>query len=275
MAVEGRRGCGYRTVGGMYLVSDGFSFPCDRLTFEIPEVCPCCGGGTKFSRGWTWVDPVKLFDGNHKFLSALIQIGESINYLDCPPIEQFCDCLGGNCPVCRPALMNGQAALLWVGERHYSPEEFKAEAAKMGVSKKIPTIPRDLKVGETWVLCAHKKAIEKDVFVKHDEGGDDWETHNFPGIFFAFQPNRIEKIVKQSDLDLFQRIDLMAEDHRDAWLDGKLAGSLMDKLNQAVFRPGDRKVEIATYRQMRRDADRGITFVPVPDDDPDHMAKGK
>lgn len=33
MASETKRGCGYRKVGGMYLVGDYIRVPCDRLPF--------------------------------------------------------------------------------------------------------------------------------------------------------------------------------------------------------------------------------------------------
>jgi hypothetical protein len=47
MAIERKRGCGYRKVGGMYLVGDeGIWVPCDRLPI-ILDVCPACGGGIK------------------------------------------------------------------------------------------------------------------------------------------------------------------------------------------------------------------------------------
>jgi hypothetical protein len=36
-----------------------------------------------------------------------------------------------------------------------------SEAARMGVSRRITAVPRDFKVGETWVLLGHRKAIEK------------------------------------------------------------------------------------------------------------------
>lgn len=39
MAVETRRGCGYRKVGGIYLVCDGAGFRCDQLPVNL-EVIP-------------------------------------------------------------------------------------------------------------------------------------------------------------------------------------------------------------------------------------------
>lgn len=60
MAIEARRGCGYRKVGGIYLVGGGIGVPCDRLPYPL-TVCPCCSQGVKQGRGWTWVTVGKLF----------------------------------------------------------------------------------------------------------------------------------------------------------------------------------------------------------------------
>lgn len=289
MAVEARRGCGFRTVGSTYLVCDDALFPCDRLTYEIPEVCPCCGGGTKFSRGWTWVDPVKFFGGDHVHLSSFLTTSnpDSIVYTPGLPMETLCDCAGGHCPVCRPDLMGKRAALLWVGEKHYTPEEFKREAATLGISKKISGIPRDLELGKTWVLCAHLKAITRENPIVEEmdlESGATgekqalFETEYFPGVFFAFQPTRIEKIVKQSHLDLFQRIQFLSEEARELWLAGNPypeESRLTRALRTLAGESRDHDKQVKIYRQMKRDADRGITFVPVPDSDPDHNPEGK
>lgn len=53
MAIEAKRGCGFRKVGGTYLVSEGEGMPCDRLPIKL-DVCPVCSHGFKRSRGWTW-----------------------------------------------------------------------------------------------------------------------------------------------------------------------------------------------------------------------------
>ena len=64
MAIEQKRGCGYRKVGGLYMVGGGIGVPCDRLPYEL-TVCPCCSQGVKQSRGWTWIDVAKFFQGMH------------------------------------------------------------------------------------------------------------------------------------------------------------------------------------------------------------------
>jgi len=165
--MEQRRGCGWRKVGGIYLVGEGLAMECGRLPFAL-HVCPVCKAGVKFSRGWTWLD-WKNYAG------------------DC---LQGCACHNRNCAVCLPRF--DQYGLMWVGEKHYSPESFVIEALQMGVSKRIASIPRGFKVGESWVLLAHKKALPEEP----DGNGE----QNRSGIFYAFRPARIEQLVRESDL---------------------------------------------------------------------------
>lgn len=56
MAVEARRGCGFRKVGGLYMVSGALSSPCERLPLEL-HVCPVCNAGIKQTRAWQWIKP--------------------------------------------------------------------------------------------------------------------------------------------------------------------------------------------------------------------------
>jgi hypothetical protein len=60
MAIEPKRGCGYRKVGGLYLVVMGAGRHCGKMPIRA-EVCPTCNGGIKPTRGWTWIDPAPLF----------------------------------------------------------------------------------------------------------------------------------------------------------------------------------------------------------------------
>src|SRR6516162_7484212 len=100
MAVEARRGCGYRKVGGLYLVSGILSEPCHRLPLEL-HVCATCGQGVKQTRGWTWVQADKLFGGGCK--GGVVRSGQ----YECSPAH--CK----SCPVCFPQLMGERQGLLW------------------------------------------------------------------------------------------------------------------------------------------------------------------
>ena len=165
MSVEAKRGCGYRRVGGLYLVGEGPGAPCDRMPIPL-NVCPCCGEGIKFSRGWTWIQPTRLFKGNHS-------------------ANEFCEC-DPQCPACYCEThfgLEGKAGLLWVGEKFYTISSFTEESVRLGVSKRIATVPHGFEIGKTWVFLAHKKAINDET----------------PGIFMVFRPHAIEKIVTISE----------------------------------------------------------------------------
>ena len=222
MAVEPRRGCGYRKIGGLYLVSGGQGVPCDRLPFPL-DVCPTCHHGIKQSRGWTWIDVAELVGGVHP---------------QCQ--DEF------PCPICMAPADMGKAGLLWIGEQFYkTPLDFMREAAELGISRRISAIPRGFKVGETWVLFAHPKTIPCSNCSgtglhggqpltpdpKIPKCGDCKGTGYKQGIFRVWRPERIEKILPES------------------W-----------------------KIDPAHFEELQDLADKGITPVFVPDNDPDHRA---
>jgi hypothetical protein len=173
MAVEAKRGCGYRKVGGIYIVSDPGGFGCCSLPLEL-SICPCCGGGIKQARGFTWVNPGLLFQKNE-------------------PLKPGCNAV---CPVANPASMGERAGLLWVGERFYpTPAAFDREAGTLGISKRVAALPRGFKVGETFVLLAHPKAVLREV---EAAGELVPKLEHRPGVFRIFRPSRVEKILNQS-----------------------------------------------------------------------------
>jgi hypothetical protein len=179
--IEGRRGCGYRQPGGLYLVADGRGQHCDKLPIEL-TVCPCCGEGIKFSRGFTWITGAL-------FASA-----------ECSNAEQIRTDLCFECPF-SDIHERGRYGLMWVGEKFYSAAEFTLEAARQGISKRIAQIPRDFKIGETWIVLAHIKAIRRDAPVMVDGNAIGSAPHWFPGIFHAFRPQRIEYVVTGKETD--------------------------------------------------------------------------
>lgn len=187
MAVEAKRGCGYRKQGGLYLVSDPGGMPCDRLPIAL-TVCPVCSHGFKQARGFSWVDVAGLVGGVHK---------------DC--LDEF------PCPLCMATESMGRAGLLWIGEKFYkTPEDFGQEAAALGVSRRIKALPRGFVVGETWILLAHPKTISTPCAECQADG---WKlgspetpceacagkgTVLSPAIFKVWRPSRIEKILAES-----------------------------------------------------------------------------
>lgn len=179
---EGKRGCGYRKVGGTYLISGGAPRPCGVLPLELCT-CPTCGAGIKQTRGWTWVDPSELFKDRR-----------------CAICDAKASAQGG-AVYCRFTRLQ-HAGLLWIGEKFYStPEEYTAEAHRMGISRRIKAVPRDYVPGETWILLAHSKVDFSELDARHSQENPDAAAmiaelpRRRPAIFAAFLPERIERIV--------------------------------------------------------------------------------
>jgi hypothetical protein len=178
MAIEARRGCGYRKVGGLYLCSggeDSWSGCCQLPIFL--DICPTCHGGIKPSRGWQWVDP-----------RPWLGKGCKLNSIHCPLSPMSSVVLGA------------RVGLLWVGAEYYpTPNDFTNEIARMGVSRRIRAVPKGIELGRTWVWFAHPKV---------------WfnvETNKWiGGVFSCFRPRRIEQIVTETqwlDRDFMQKLD--------------------------------------------------------------------
>lgn len=185
-SVEGARGCGYRKGGALYLVSGHLSEPCPLLPIEL-HVCPTCGAGVKQARGFTWITPDPLLSpGAH---------GDIAHESRCP-LGRSQDWANGR-----------RAGLIWVGAKFYpTPGAFMDEAARMGVSRRISQVPRDLVVGETWIALAHPKAVagecEHGAPVDHacancpdGRSAGEWRG----GVVTFFRPTAIEYIVKGTE----------------------------------------------------------------------------
>lgn len=184
MAIESIRGCGFRKVGGVYLVGGGMGRRCDRLPYEL-KICPICSAGVKFTRGFQWINWEK-YAGQH------IPTETATGRTDAPYLNAKCSC-PEDCPICYPNTQHQPYGLMWVGSE-YTPESFTIEAALLGVSKRIPSgqIPRNLKLGESWVILAHNSACGTRTL-------EDGKEEGIPGVFYAFKPLRIEKIIWESD----------------------------------------------------------------------------
>lgn len=175
ISTESARGCGFRkpdkTGVGIYLVAPGTGHPCMRLPLRL-DACPVCSGGFKPMRSWTWIEPRKLF----------------ASAPECPlePIGKKGRQLHVECRVCFAghAMPRGRHGLLWIGESFYKdPRDFLGEARRMGVSRKVPAIPKGFKLGETVVYLAHRAAVPTR------------DAPDMPGIFGIFLPAGIDLVI--------------------------------------------------------------------------------
>lgn len=165
------RGCGTRVLGGLYLfcqINDVAG--CPNLPLPLPEICPCCGEGPKFSRGIKYITP-------DTFL---------------PSVDSPCT---PPCPICFPPNHGG---LMWVGNMYYTPKQFIAEAMEIGISKRIAIKPKNLKPGD-WIYFVHPAAIRvgNAVFDDEDAPRRSKHSHTEPGIFLSARLTEIQKIITE------------------------------------------------------------------------------
>ncbi len=198
-SVEGARGCGHRKGGGIYLVAGGITEPCDKLPVEL-HACPTCGGGVHQTRGFTWILPDPLLDPGphgHADHDAICPLGDKMLHEHWSHGER--------------------AGLIWIGAAFYSsPQAFMNEAVRMGVSRRLAQVPRDLVIGETWVALAHPKAIPGECEHGAPAG---FPCANCPkrrstgeyrgGVITFFKPSALEYVVKgtetEAELDALER----------------------------------------------------------------------
>ncbi len=178
--IEGQRGCGFRKSGGLYLMGGAGFSGCCALPAAL-HVCPTCGNGIKFTRGFSWISPKLLTDN--------------------------CTTPGTSCILANPPEKIG---LMWVGEKYYNTtQHFITEAQTMGISKRIAQIPNDCKVGETWIALAHKKGITKygsgDLTSDHPHF---LTVEYIPAVFMLFKLTGIQYVVngEESEEEL-QRLE--------------------------------------------------------------------
>jgi len=205
MASEPKRGCGYRKVGGLYMVSGNLSSPCGRLPVEL-HVCPVCNAGIKQTRSFQWINPRAL----------LAKVPDTCDMRLAS--SRYCT----TCPL-SPANLPERAGLLWIGQAFYpTPADFMKEAAALGVSRRISALPRGFKLGEDWVLMAHPVAVERTP--NTDEEREELAELNAarakdelpltltltrPGIVTMFRPVRFEKIVTDTEAKDTEAMDAL------------------------------------------------------------------
>jgi len=191
---EKARGCGFRKPSaggvGIYLVGPGYGEPCGKFPLPL-DVCPCCHAGIKPSRSWTWIVPSQLFAS-----APECKFDMSTSFNKKKLVTKVAQCT--LCPVGKPP--EGRHGLLWIGESFYdTPGAFMREAAKMGVSRKISAVPKDFKLGETWVYLAHRFAVQN-----FDDG------KMTAGVFTVFKPTGVDLVIDDEN-DVPERATKLAE----------------------------------------------------------------
>lgn len=174
--VEAQRGCGYRKPGGKYLIGDAVGMECGKLPILL-DYCQCCGAGIKFSRGFQWMSAEFL-----KGRTCALDKKPGGCHFNCQPFQ---GCEDGTIK---------KLGMLWVGAKFYpTPMAFLQEASIAGISKRISMVPKDLVLGETWIMLAHPNAI------KIPMTSADQEQKFNPGIFSMFRPKKLEYVVNEDE----------------------------------------------------------------------------
>lgn len=182
--IEGKRGCGYRKPGGLYLFCGDSGKPCGKLPIPV-HVCPTCGNGVKAGRGFQWIK------------------WEFIGQPPCVTWQKSHDGSLSNCvcPLSGYRDPNEKLGLMWVGGSYYpTTEDFMKESRKLGISKRIPAVPNDFVLGKTWVALAHRQAITKwEEVVPGDDSN--LKAIRSPGIFSLFLPTEVQFVVTGNETD--------------------------------------------------------------------------
>lgn len=192
ISYETERGCGFRKPSkdgvGIYLRGVAKYERCERLPFLL-DVCPCCGSGFSPTRGFTWIDPMTLFNPETEpRCTDYVFDGLVEGYRSDPDHNHK------SCWMCNPELLGNRAGLIWIGEQHYkSPQDFTREAELMGISRKVAAIPNGFRVGEDAIFLAHRKAIYLTAASGKEKIG--WQ----PGVFASFKPTHVELVIDDPD----------------------------------------------------------------------------
>lgn len=182
--MEKERKCGFRKIGGLYLIGEGMTLSCPAMPIPLNK-CEHCGHEIEFFRGFKWMGSKPLL----KDLRCPDQCKLNDPFVSCCEVQSM------------KSFGARQVGLMWIGEKFYTPQEFIQEAKLQGISKRIAAIPKNFKIGETWVFLAHRKAIEQ--FTGNYVDDEKSNTRTFEsgfkqGIFYAFKPSRVELVITES-----------------------------------------------------------------------------
>lgn len=181
---ESKRGCGYRKIGGLYLVCDPSDFVvCDGLPMRL-MACDCCGYYPKFSRSLQELKP--------SYVDEMSKKSHTLKG------KTPCSCYAF-CPICA-ADYTVTYGLMFVSKDYYTPASFIAEAETLGVSKRISEVPSWLTLGKSWILLAHNETPNVSLEEIKGEGLLSKEPTKSRQVFYAFKPSRVEMPVFKGEL---------------------------------------------------------------------------
>lgn len=198
---ESERGCGWRKIGGVYLVCEGSAWACDGLPVEL-KPCDCCDFTVHQARS---MQPI------HAGYLASLMKGHACKdeFPSCPICFYGTDYHTIKTALADPEIMKLKEServerglvlpktfyLMFVSKEFYTPESFMAEAATQGISKRVApnSLPKGFRVGTDWVFLGHQNVR----FYPKDEDGNilKAEPTTATGIFYAFKPQRLELVL--------------------------------------------------------------------------------
>jgi hypothetical protein len=120
----------------------------------------------------------------------------------------------------------GQHGLIWIGGGYYkTPGDFMKEAGRMGISRKLPAVPRNFVLGKTVVYLAHREAFQVPMSLSHAAYVAPKEPVLVPGIFTAFKPTGIDLVIEDEN-NVPERAQKLADRLQKAVDDGDAQGDV-------------------------------------------------
>jgi hypothetical protein len=214
------RGCGIRNERGFYIMCGGIPISCHRLPLDIP-ICGECG---------QYMIPYKIrgvakFDARRVLGMCAAGIDPDTD-LDTHVRKYPCHAWMG-CSVCFPPEKGWYMA---VGEDSYSVKSFNAETALQGISKKVRSVPLDMKKGDILYL-----GFRKAVFDCH--AGEDGEGEWIPQIFCAAPITGFEKLVSRAQIEDKEYMENLEERGIDAIIEYDDPAEVADLQDHEMTKP--------------------------------------
>lgn len=205
---EQERGCGWRQIGGVYLVAEsGMHVGCDSLPTEL-KPCPCCEYDVDQRRS--------VVPYHAGYLAAMLAGHKCKDPYPCPLCyfaEKYHAAKKRNAErIVRNATRTDgffegleyvpkHFFLMWVSKDFYSTTSFVMEAKSQGISKRVAanSLPNEFVMGRDWIFLAHG---ETPFYPKDSTGQYEFDKPMLKkGIFYAFKPKRLELVLWKGTAD--------------------------------------------------------------------------